>query len=106
MQFITSIMPSSASRLVPLDAGDGCRGPVFQQKPAIKQLDGGKKVLFECKIAADPKPQVTWFRDAVQLSDEGEVAVSYLDYNQQLFQVETTLTNCVVLNKVYRCSPI
>lgn len=48
-----------------------CRGPVFQQKPAIKQMDGGKKVLFECKIACDTKPQITWFRDTVELSDEG-----------------------------------
>jgi len=50
-----------------------CRGPVFKQKPAIKQIDGGKKVLFECKIACDPKPQITWFRDTVQLSDEGNI---------------------------------
>ena len=53
------------------------RGPVFNQKPAIKQIDGGKKVLFECKIAADPKPQVTWFRDTVQLSDEGASLVYF-----------------------------
>ncbi|ELT89877.1 hypothetical protein CAPTEDRAFT_62162, partial [Capitella teleta] len=45
--------------------------PSFIQKPAIKQADGGKKVIFECKIKADPKPFLTWFRDDIQLSDGG-----------------------------------
>ena len=51
-----------------------CRGaaPSFVQKPAIKQLDGGKKICFECKIAADPLPQLTWFRDNIQLSEGGK----------------------------------
>jgi len=48
------------------------RPPSFLQKPAIKQQDGGKRILFECKIAASPKPMLTWFRDTVQLSDGGK----------------------------------
>ena len=46
--------------------------PSFIQKPAIKQLEGGKKIRFECKIAADPLPVLTWFRDNIQLSDGGQ----------------------------------
>jgi len=54
----------------PAAAGKG-GAPVFIEKPAIKQLDGGKKILFECKIAADPQPTLTWFREAIQLADGG-----------------------------------
>ncbi len=46
--------------------------PSFIQKPAIRQADGGKKIIFECKIAADPQPVCTWFRDDIQLSDGGK----------------------------------
>ena len=46
--------------------------PSFIQKPAIKQADGGKRIIFECKIAAEPLPELTWFRDDIQLSDGGK----------------------------------
>ena len=49
--------------------------PSFIQKPAIVQADGGKKIIFECKIAADPKPTLTWFRDDIQLSDGGIIHI-------------------------------
>ena len=47
--------------------------PSFTQKPAIRQVDGGKRILFECKVAADPIPVLTWFREDVQLSNGGEL---------------------------------
>ena len=61
---------------------DCCRAgaPSFIQKPAIKQLDGGKRILFECKIQADPKPVCTWFRDIVKLSDGGKSSVVFANY--------------------------
>lgn len=34
--------------------------PSFAKKPAIRQEDDGKRLLFECRIKADPKPSVTW----------------------------------------------
>ncbi|KAK2180737.1 hypothetical protein NP493_429g01115 [Ridgeia piscesae] len=43
--------------------------PNFAQKPAIRQAGG--KILFECRIVADPLPELTWFRDDIQLSDGG-----------------------------------
>ena len=50
--------------------------PVFVQKPAIKQLNGGKTILFECKICANPKPTLVWYRDVVQLSEGGRCSGS------------------------------
>ncbi len=51
--------------------------PSFTQKPAIKQVDGGKKIVFECRIAANPLPTLTWFRDNVQLSEGGRYIVAH-----------------------------
>ena len=35
-------------------------------------MDGGKKIVFECRIAANPMPVLTWFRDTIQLADGGK----------------------------------
>jgi hypothetical protein len=74
-------------------APQGGKAPVFQQKPAIKQLDGGKKVLFECKIAADPKPLLTWFRDVVQLSDGGRYRYIETEESPGVYYVGLELSN-------------
>lgn len=37
--------------------------PTFAKKPAIRQEDDGKRLLFECRITADPTPKVSWFHD-------------------------------------------
>jgi hypothetical protein len=34
--------------------------PTFLKKPAIRQEDDGKRLLFECLIKADPTPSVRW----------------------------------------------
>ena len=52
--------------------------PSFLQKPVIKQADGGKKILFECKIAADPKPTLTWYREDKVISEGGQYSYLYL----------------------------
>ncbi|GBL88045.1 hypothetical protein AVEN_133704-1 [Araneus ventricosus] len=37
--------------------------PTFAKKPSIRQEDEGRRLLFECRILADPKPSVYWFHD-------------------------------------------
>lgn len=43
--------------------------PTFVKKPAIRQEDDGKRLLFECKIKADPKPSVTWSHNAAVVTE-------------------------------------
>lgn len=64
-------------------------GPSFLEKPAIKQADGGKKVLFECKIAAEPAPTCLWYKDDILLSDAGKNILYQV--NTSLFQVQVIL---------------
>ncbi|XP_065220483.1 twitchin isoform X27 [Planococcus citri] len=42
--------------------------PTFSKKPSIRQEDDGKRLLFECRIQADPKPTITWFHGGNQVS--------------------------------------
>jgi len=49
--------------------------PTFIQKPIIKQENDGKRLIFECKIAADPKPDLFWTRDDVPIQDSGRYLI-------------------------------
>lgn len=54
--------------------------PNFVQKPLIKSDADGKRLTFECKIKADPEPQIFWFRDSQELANTGR----YLIYCDKL----------------------
>ncbi|XP_023247566.1 disorganized muscle protein 1-like [Copidosoma floridanum] len=43
--------------------------PTFAKKPTIRQEDDGKRLVFECRITADPTPKVSWFQDSVLVQD-------------------------------------
>ena len=49
--------------------------PVFTQKPIIKQDNGGDRLIFECKISAQPKPDLSWSRDELPLEDSGRYLI-------------------------------
>lgn len=44
--------------------------PTFVKKPAIRQEDDGKRLLFECLIKADPLPQVRWSHNGSPVEDD------------------------------------
>lgn len=54
--------------------------PNFTQKPTIKPDQDGKRLCFECKIKADPEPQITWSRDNTEIANKGR----YLIYCDKL----------------------
>lgn len=51
--------------------------PTFLKKPAIRQEDDGKRLLFECLIKADPVPQVGWSHNASTVVDNDRHKVVY-----------------------------
>jgi hypothetical protein len=54
--------------------------PTFAQKPSIKQEEDGKRLRFECRILADPRPEVSWFHGGTAIKNGGRYRVSYLVY--------------------------
>ena len=49
--------------------------PTFSTKPTIRQGPDGTTLIFHCAIVADPKPQITWYRDGVRVQDGGKFQV-------------------------------
>lgn len=50
--------------------------PTFAKKPAIRQEEDGKRLLFECRIQADPVPVVSWFHNNTQVKEDSRHKVS------------------------------
>lgn len=48
--------------------------PNFIQKPVTKQVDNGRKLMFECQLTADPAPEITWFRDDTLITAGGKLS--------------------------------
>ncbi|XP_033116214.1 twitchin-like [Anneissia japonica] len=46
-------------------------GPSFVKKPYISQSDDGKILTFACKVAADPRPIVTWLMNNKEVKNAG-----------------------------------
>lgn len=55
--------------------------PTFIKKPAIRQEDDGKRLLFECRIKADPKPSVSWSHNAVQVKESSRHKVCFRSFS-------------------------
>jgi hypothetical protein len=51
--------------------------PTFAKKPAIRQLEDGKCLLFECRVQADPVPNISWSHNGAQVSDSSRHKVSW-----------------------------
>ncbi|KAL8579173.1 hypothetical protein ACOMHN_010757 [Nucella lapillus] len=47
--------------------------PRFTQKPVIRQESGGQRLVFQCAVEASPKPDVSWFRGTMPLSNSARV---------------------------------
>lgn len=65
--------------------------PTFLKKPAIRQEDDGKRLLFECLIKADPLPQVRWSHNNAPVSDDARHKVSYEGKYQEMKLIEIFL---------------
>ncbi|KAK4328937.1 hypothetical protein Pmani_000687 [Petrolisthes manimaculis] len=69
--------------------------PTYAQKPVIKQEEGGKHIRFECRVLADPKPVITWYRDGVKVQESARCKVM-VEKDEKSYFVTMALTNVTV----------
>ena len=51
-------------------------GPTFVEKPRIISENNGKLVIMECKVKADPKPDILWTRDGEIVKENNKIKMS------------------------------
>ncbi len=68
----SSFIPSPSVPLgdeAPLPKGKGGVKPTFTERPVIRQPeeDGEGRVVFECRLVGEPKPEVAWYHNEARL---------------------------------------
>lgn len=51
-------------------------GPTFVDKPRIVSENNGKLVIMDCKVKANPRPEITWTRDGVTVTESSKCIMS------------------------------
>ena len=69
--------------------------PTFAQKPVIIQEGGGKNIKFQCRILADPKPAVIWYRDGNKVQESSRCKVT-IEKEGAAFVLTLALTGVTV----------
>ena len=49
--------------------------PSFTQKPSIQQEEDGRRLLFECRVLADPLPTITWYHNDQEVREGGRYTI-------------------------------
>lgn len=51
-------------------------GPTFVDKPRIVSENNGRLVIMDCKVRANPRPDVLWTRDGVIVEETSKCVMS------------------------------
>lgn len=65
-------------------------GPTFVEKPRIMSQDNGKLVIMECKVRANPKPEITWTKEGVLITETSQIKM-YCDENDDIYVIRLEL---------------
>lgn len=59
--------------------------PAFLDRPIIKQSNDFKQVQFDCRLAADPKPEITWLHKGqpLDISSSSSLETMLINLNSQ-----------------------
>lgn len=63
----------------------GGEGPKFVEKPRIISENKGKLVIMECKIKADPKPDICWYRNGQIINESNKIKISMEQRGDQYY---------------------
>ena len=69
--------------------------PSFVKKPQLRQEDDGNRLIFECKLAGSPKPEVTWFREDVKLTEDDRTVIRVTEDGRNQYAVILDLNDVV-----------
>ena len=69
--------------------------PSFTQKPQLRQEDEGNRLIFECQLVSKPKPEISWYRGDVQLSENDRTTMTVKELSATKYLVVLELDDVV-----------
>lgn len=65
-------------------------GPTFVEKPRILSRDNGKLVIMECKVRANPTPEITWTKEGQVITESSQIKL-YMEQNEDIYEIRLEL---------------
>ena len=97
---------SSSSEVI---VDEGMALPIFKEPLKNTSITEGENVCFDIRVVGNPEPVVEWFKDGVQLEDEGRIMIidDVDDDQPELFslviekceQSDVGLYKCIAMNE-------
>jgi len=69
--------------------------PSFVRKPQLRQEDEGNRLIFECKLSGNPKPEVFWFREDARIQEDDRTYIRVTEEAKNTFAVILELNDVV-----------
>lgn len=79
-------------------------GPTFIEKPRIVSQDNGKLVIMECKVRANPAPDVTWTKEGIAIKETSQIKM-YCDEKDDIYVIRLELAEPNLEDSgLYKCN--
>lgn len=79
-------------------------GPTFVEKPRIMSENNGKLVIMECKVRANPAPEITWTKEGVVIKESSQIKM-YCDEKNDIFVIRLELSEPNLEDSgLYKCN--
>jgi hypothetical protein len=69
--------------------------PSFVRKPQLRQEDDGNRLIFECKLAGNPKPELFWYREDTRIQEDDRTFIRITEDAKNTFSVILELNDVV-----------
>lgn len=68
-------------------------GPTFVEKPRIQSQNQGKLVIMDCKVKANPKPEIVWTHAGKIVKESSKISISIVQEKQDIYYIKLTLND-------------
>ena len=68
-------------------------GPTFVEKPRIQSQDKGKLVIMDCKVKANPKPEIVWTHAGKVVKESSKISISIVKEKEDIYYIKLTLND-------------
>ena len=68
-------------------------GPTFVEKPRIQSQNQGKLVIMDCKVKANPKPEIVWTHAGKVVKESSKISISIVKEKEDIYYIKLTLND-------------
>lgn len=80
-------------------------GPTFVEKPKIVSENNGKLVIMECRVKANPKPDILWTREGQTVKETSKTKMYITTEENDIYLIRLEITDPGIEDSgLYKCN--